>query len=522
MKRKALCTGVMLGLCLCMLSMAEATDGEALYAPILEAYTEGLLGNEALWEDDTLNFSVRQATYYTGLDPLETVGFLCRDLDGDGQEELLIGESGMMSAEGYLFDVWTLRDGVPCLALRGWERNRIYLMQTESGYGFYNEGANGASESIYARGQWENGNVVFPQKLVVNSEKETVWTLNGQTIRSSQVQEMCSAWQEAVIYPPLMLLYDWWENRQQEAPKAVAPEKEDGIFRLSSLVPQLGGLVDVSVSEMQEHTVDAAGYVYTLKAEIQSRDHTFSQTLTYESRETPRMDEAASMARLYDINQDGFRDLVLSVRADASNLHESFCLWNPDKGAFDPVMKCAGWNGGPTEGQLELADLSLTVTGEGEPVLISYEEYGATHAETVFYLWEKRQPVPVAAYTVDTPDEKTVRESLLLMKPSQMTLWDNTYASDWYYGDTAPFLKREEGIKRLVLNAPTYRKVAGVDWVHLRALDSKQSASLAHLNRGTQVQVLAEDCADGWIMVWWKKPDSDTGQTGYIWHRYLQ
>ena len=137
MKRKALCTGVMLGLCLCMLSMAEATDGEALYAPILEAYTEGLLGNEALWEDDTLNFSVRQATYYTGLDPLETVGFLCRDLDGDGQEELLIGESGMMSAEGYLFDVWTLRDGVPCLALRGWERNRMYLMQTESGSGFY-------------------------------------------------------------------------------------------------------------------------------------------------------------------------------------------------------------------------------------------------------------------------------------------------------------------------------------------------------------------------------------------------
>ena len=72
------------------------------------------------------------------------------------------------------------------------------------------------------------------------------------------------------------------------------------------------------------------------------------------------------------------------------------------------------------------------------------------------------------------------------------------------------------------------KHVAHTDWVNLREWDSKQSTSLAHLDRGTSVQVLKEDCADGWTLVLW-----DTGEPqehwfgnrteiGYIWHSFLE
>ena len=80
--------------------------------------------------------------------------------------------------------------------------------------------------------------------------------------------------------------------------------------------------------------------------------------------------------------------------------------------------------------------------------------------------------------------------------------------------------------------------MTNVDWVNLRQLDSKASASLAHLDHGTAVQVLREGCGTdgGWVLVWVDNAAlglstggtdmyQDTlvdGMTGYIWHSYLE
>lgn len=75
-----------------------------------------------------------------------------------------------------------------------------------------------------------------------------------------------------------------------------------------------------------------------------------------------------------------------------------------------------------------------------------------------------------------------------------------------------------------------WMQVANVDWVNLRQLDSKGSPSLAKLNRGSSVQVLATGCGEdgGWVLVYVHgdgTSDDDReveGMTGYIWHSYLE
>ena len=71
--------------------------------------------------------------------------------------------------------------------------------------------------------------------------------------------------------------------------------------------------------------------------------------------------------------------------------------------------------------------------------------------------------------------------------------------------------------------------VDNVDWVNLRQLDSKDSPSLAKLDRGASVQVLATGCGEdgGWVLVQVPTEHSSDddrevdGMTGYIWHSYL-
>lgn len=119
--------------------------------------------------------------------------------------------------------------------------------------------------------------------------------------------------------------------------------------------------------------------------------------------------------------------------------------------------------------------------------------------------------------------------------------WDQIYPEDWYYGEGNANAKRTEARRLLMLGRGTvdsyYMQVCNVSWVNLRQLDSKESPSLAKLERGTLVQVLATGCgADGgWVLVYCSNDDlgvktdidmyhddKPDGATGYIWHSYLE
>ncbi len=75
----------------------------------------------------------------------EHVGYALLDLDGDGTRELLVeGIGGDDFARGVLYDLYTLRDGVPVQIACSSARDRWYL---RADYSLLNEGSGGAGHS---------------------------------------------------------------------------------------------------------------------------------------------------------------------------------------------------------------------------------------------------------------------------------------------------------------------------------------------------------------------------------------
>lgn len=59
----------------------------------------------------------------------ETLGYILRDLDGNGVEELIFGENGEGGWDGIVYDLYTIVDGEVVHIFDGWERNRYYLCE---------------------------------------------------------------------------------------------------------------------------------------------------------------------------------------------------------------------------------------------------------------------------------------------------------------------------------------------------------------------------------------------------------
>ena len=74
------------------------------------------------------NFS---SVYYSG-DQFQTSGYLIRDLDGNGVDELIFGENDEDGWNGIVFDIYTMSDGEVVRIIDGWERSRYYIC--ENGY----------------------------------------------------------------------------------------------------------------------------------------------------------------------------------------------------------------------------------------------------------------------------------------------------------------------------------------------------------------------------------------------------
>ena len=119
-----------------------------LYDEVLQKYYAGISNSWGLekCKENKINDII---TYYARSDaPLKEAGYLEYDLDGDGTNELLIGEITGGDKSDFIFDAYTAKRGecnrIYDIASYAGERDRFYIAKDNT---IYEEASGGASES---------------------------------------------------------------------------------------------------------------------------------------------------------------------------------------------------------------------------------------------------------------------------------------------------------------------------------------------------------------------------------------
>lgn len=535
MKKIAACCALVF-LALTVLS-ANAETWEAAceaYEPVLAQYAAGLSGDEDAWTARDSIWDAYRCASFGEDDPLTRTGYTLMDLNGDGSPELVTGEIPEEGqGDGLIFEILTVRDGSAATVIRGWERYRVSLTfdpQAET-YGYYAEGSSSAFQSVYECGKvagdmaaWENAHTL--EAITDENTDVTRWTLDGAEIDEAAALELIAAWQENTYAPALRSFAALLDARNVGFVDEKTPRQEGAwcrSFRIES-----GDVFDVTVADTGRRNAPEARWENVLSVTVASRDGRLNQQFEYDSAETPLTEIEIGMAWLEDMNFDGCPDLVLCTAMGAYNEFAVFCLWNPETGGFDPVTACRAFDMETRKLADEDTPLELVnyILDGAHKQLISYGKNGyAAHIDE-FFAWDDAGKALrlLAVYDVYDADGGKMGERFYDFSAQGELLWDALYPVDWYYGDTEPFADHAEGAAAWIDGQRVTKRVADTDWVNLRERDSKESASLARLNAGTEVQVLKENCADGWTLVLWDAGEAQESKyrIGYIWHEYLK
>lgn len=279
-----------------------------------------------------------------------------------------------------------------------------------------------------------------------------------------------------------------------------------------------------------------------LSVTLTARDGSLSQQFEYDSAETPSTVTGGTMAWMDDINFDGYDDLVLCAGRGASNEFSVFCVWNPHENRFDEVMTEARFDlTSERFGDivpLELVNYELQPSSKNDegmvvpPMIISNENDGCAAHTRRFYQWEQGStgatPHLIAVFDVYETENDRIGERMYTFASQGVKLWDTQYPSQWYY-ETNAYQDHMDAADAVVRDSYVAKCVTHSNWVHLREMDSKRSRSLARLDKGEEVRVLKENCADGWTLVLWNTWEAQDGgwfgnkmMIGYVWHSFLQ
>lgn len=531
-------TALLIVLLLCLPLAAPAVGGlppEKGYDRVLSLYRAALSGDERAQENDDFNAAALQLALLTGRGPLEAIGCAYMDLDGDGSPELLLGEVDPAEGERWLLDVWTMQNGRPQLAARGWERNRLYLrLDPKTGrYGMYTQGSSGAAESDYSFGLFEKGSVSMQQLVQLTDNAGSRWTLDGKPISGREAKRLLASWQSGLLAPALRPLAG--EERASE-PFGFSDERtpiKQGAFTRSFYPAEGGPALDVVISDTGRRNGPEAERELVLSVSVTARDGSLSQTLEYAGSLSPETEALYGLARFEDANLDGLRDLLLLCGQGAYNGFYCLSLWNPTEGRFDPLVTAPVWNAETRrledgEQPIELCEPEFHRDSHGA-YLVSSVRDGYSEKKVFWYRWEAGgHLVPAQLFEVYDAGGGQIGDRLLRFEgEGARLLWDQRYDEGWYWGPTQAAERRGEAARALFAQRGETMRVSHPEWVHLRARDSKQSPSLAKLPSSTEVLALRQNCADGWHLVYARQRGEAQGAqpeglTGYIWHSFLK
>lgn len=137
------------------------------YENVIEAVRKCILDQE---EEIPAEYGFSSAIKRSG--NAEEPGYLVRDLNGDGTDELLIGCSGTEpgdSQHSVVYDIYTVWEGKLIHVLNGWERNRYYLCENGR---IANEGSNGAADSSWTYFSFDGEKLILQEAVIYNEEKD--------------------------------------------------------------------------------------------------------------------------------------------------------------------------------------------------------------------------------------------------------------------------------------------------------------------------------------------------------------
>lgn len=127
------------------------------YDEVIELYIRAI---KERWDSDKISeFGFEPCCFVSSM---ESDGYLLKDLNGDGNDELIILPRSCLEyrdaeERGILYAVYTMKNGKPIRVLESWTRSRNYLCADG---GIYNEGSDGASYSTWCIRDIKNGRIV--------------------------------------------------------------------------------------------------------------------------------------------------------------------------------------------------------------------------------------------------------------------------------------------------------------------------------------------------------------------------
>ncbi len=117
------------------------------YAAIVEMAAKAAAGQ---YQDDLMELEDNGISTVFGMKPGDTlVGYALKDIDGDGSDELLLGQNGTPDFDGWdglIYNIYTLKDDELYVLANGGERDTYFI--TEDGT-VGNVASGGATDSAY-------------------------------------------------------------------------------------------------------------------------------------------------------------------------------------------------------------------------------------------------------------------------------------------------------------------------------------------------------------------------------------
>jgi len=189
-------------------ALITVTRSEGAYDAVISRY-------RAAMQDKSAASDVSEMIYYAA-----HAGYARQDLNGDGQEELIIAGIGYDDPdEPFLFEIFTLENGVPVSAARSQLQSRLFLMNDGK---LLNESFGNVSGSSYGVMQLYGSQLRFLNGLYTvedgqsntaawyfttsNQYGDPAQAANDNFMEQKAAQAFLKGWRDAVCLPELSLI----------------------------------------------------------------------------------------------------------------------------------------------------------------------------------------------------------------------------------------------------------------------------------------------------------------------------